>query len=153
MKEDTTRMLQRAKIARIATFSAKGRPNLTPLWFVFDGARLYMNTREASVAVRNLRANPEVVVLVEDERGRVTRIRGTAQFTKDAPMRRRAAFRATLKYHLSPGGLANLMSSLRSLPARVRYYTERVGESGVIVITPLTMEVLDGRESISLTSS
>ena len=153
MNEDATRVLRRAKIARVATVSAKGLPNLTPLWYVFDAGRLYMNTRGASIAVKNLRANPDVVVLVQEGRGQIVRIKGTARFTRAGPTRLRAAFRAMLKYHLSPGGLANFASSLGSLPARARYYAERVGDSGVIVITPRTLEVLDGLESIGSTSS
>ncbi len=97
----------------------------------------------ASVAVRNLRVNPEVIVLMEDGRGRVTRIRGAADFTRDARVRRRSAFRAALKYHLSPGGLADFVSSLSTLHARARYYAERVGDSGVVVITPRIVEVLE----------
>src|SRR3989304_5858166 len=114
MTEVVKRMHRRAKIAAAPTVSAKGLPNLTPLWYVFDAGRLYMNTRGASIAVKNLRANPDVVVLVQEARGQIVRIRGTARFTRAGPTRLRAAFRAMLKYHLSPGGLANFAASLGS---------------------------------------
>jgi len=142
MKREARDALGRSKIARLATVSAEGFPNLTPLWFVYDGARLYMNTREASVAVRNLRSNEHVVVLVESARGGIVRIRGTALFTKRGSIRRRATVRATLKYQVSPGGLLNMASSIAELPLRARYYLERIGESGVIVIRPHIVDVL-----------
>jgi hypothetical protein len=83
-----------------------------------------MNTREASIAVRNVQANPEVVVLIENERGPVTRIRGGAEFTKDGRVRRRAAFRAALKYLVSLAvALAN--SCQRSAACRREGVTTR----------------------------
>jgi hypothetical protein len=142
MNEATNRLLCKSKIARLATVSSGGLPNITPLWFVLDGGRLYMNTREASIAVRNLKVHPEVVVLVELGRGRVARIRGSAQFTRVGRTRWRAAFLAALKYYLSPGGIWDTVVSIAQMPSRVRYYLERAGESGVIVMTPMTFELL-----------
>ena len=131
-------------IVRVATLSRDGTPRLTPLWFIHDRGRIYMNTRAESPAVKDIWANPFVVLLFEKDRGprpgKTLRIRGRAAFQAGTALNRRMYIRSALKYHLSPGGLKNLLQSLTSLPIRARYYRERAGESGTIEVTPESLE-------------
>ena len=136
--------LRRSMVVRLATLSPKEQPHLTPLWFVQDGGRFYMATRAASPAARDISAHPDVVLLFHAERGRrpgqILRIRGTARLRKSLGLRVQLRFAA--KYHLSPGGLRNLLSNLGTLLVRVRYYGERTGEAGTLEVTPERFEFL-----------
>ena len=44
-------------VARVATRSPKGRPAMTPLWFLYDRGRLFLATGRDTVAARNAAAN------------------------------------------------------------------------------------------------
>ncbi len=70
----------------------------------------------------------------------VLRVRGQARIVKRLPFHLLARF--ALKYHLSPGGLANLARSLGTLSTRIRDYGERSGEAGVIEVSPESLEFL-----------
>ncbi len=142
--EKLRRFLGASMIVRVATLSRNGQPHLTPLWFVEDGGRFYMGTRAASPAARDIAANPDVVLLFHAERGRrrgqVLRIRGTARLRKSLRLRVLWGFAA--KYHLSPGGLKNLASSLGTVLVRARYYGERAEGAGTLEVTPERFEFL-----------
>jgi uncharacterized pyridoxamine 5'-phosphate oxidase family protein len=139
--------LGQSMVVRVATLSSKGQPHITPLWFVWDQGRIYVNLRSNSPAARNISANPEVVLLLDSE-GRlpdhVLRIRGRASVRREGHIKRRTILRSALKYHLSLGGLRNLFRHLRTLPIRLRYYAERGGEAAVIEVLPEDAEFLPG---------
>jgi general stress protein 26 len=138
--------LARSMIARVATLCPKGRPHMTPLWFVWDQGRIYMTSRDGSPAARNVSAHPAVVLLFDAERGprpdRVLRIQGNATFRKERDLLRLVVRRQGRKYWFSLGGLRHLLSHPRQLPATVRYYTERRENAGVIEVTPERAEFL-----------
>ena len=50
----------------MATVRADGRPHLVPIWFVWLEGRFYLCTGKDSVKGRNLQANPQVVLSLED---------------------------------------------------------------------------------------
>jgi PPOX class probable F420-dependent enzyme len=69
------------RTAKVATVMEDGRPHVMPVWFVVDGEQLVFTTGASSVKGRNLRRDPRVAFLVDDEtppyafvhaRGRVT---------------------------------------------------------------------------------
>jgi uncharacterized pyridoxamine 5'-phosphate oxidase family protein len=136
-------------VVRLATVSDSGQPRITPLWFIFERGRFYMNTREASPAVRDILANPEVVLLLERDKGRrskrVLRVRGQTKFHRRSALNQRMYLRSLLKYHLSVGGLWNLLATVRSLPIRALYYRERTGEAGTIEVIPESVEMVPKR--------
>jgi general stress protein 26 len=142
----TRRLIDESMIVRLATVSASGQPRVTPLWFIFEGGHFYMNTREASPAVRDILANREVVLLLERDKRRrskdVLRVRGQATFHREASVNRQMYVRSALKYHFSVGGLRNLLATVRSIPIRARYYRERAGEAGTIEVIPESAEML-----------
>ncbi len=127
--------------------SSKELPHITPLWFVSDRGRIYINLRAKSPAARNIAANPAVVLLLDSEGrppARILRIRGQARVRRERHIKRRMILKSALKYHFSLGGLRNLFRHLRTLPLRVRYYAERGGEAAVIEVLPEDAEFLPG---------
>lgn len=141
------RFLRQSMIARLATQSPSGVPRLTPLWFVVDRDRFYMNCRAHSPAAKDIRADAHVVVLFRQDRSmhspRTLGITGTARFLMTSAINRRMYMLFALKYHLSPGGLRNLLLGLGSLRNRLLYYRERAGEAGTIEVTPERIDLLD----------
>jgi general stress protein 26 len=142
--EEIRRFLDRSMVVRVATISGKGRPHLTPLWFVRKGGHLYLGTRRASAAARDLAENPRVVMLFDGERGptrdRILRLTGKALVRDRVSLS--MIFRSALKYHLSLGGLRNLLASIGTVGKRLRYYAERGGEGCMIEVEPEAFEFL-----------
>jgi PPOX class probable F420-dependent enzyme len=69
------------RTAKVATVMKDGQPHVMPVWFVLDGEQIVFTTGANSVKGRNLRRDPRVALLVDDEsppyafihgRGRVT---------------------------------------------------------------------------------
>lgn len=65
-------LLAEARVARLATADARGRPALVPVCYVFDGARAYSAVDAKPKRTRNLRRlrniaeNPRVSLLVDE---------------------------------------------------------------------------------------
>jgi general stress protein 26 len=140
------RFIGKSMTVRIATLSPAGNPDLIPLWFARRRGRLYMLPRSGSPVVRDIKANPEVVLMLHGERrskrDRVLRLRGHASWVTDRRAVRPAIMRAATRYYLSPGGLWNGLRNIRGLPMRIRYYRERSGELGAIEVIPESAEFL-----------
>jgi PPOX class probable F420-dependent enzyme len=58
--------LRRASNIWLATARPDGRPHLVPVWFAWHAGRLYFCTDPESVKAHNIRANPRVVLALED---------------------------------------------------------------------------------------
>jgi PPOX class probable F420-dependent enzyme len=80
-----------ARVARLATVGADGRPHVVPVCPVLDGELILFATDEESAKVRNLRANPRVALMVDEysedwEHGlRGVMVRGTARVLDHGP--------------------------------------------------------------------
>jgi hypothetical protein len=126
--------------------SAAGKPRLTPLWFVHEGGTLYLNARAESPAVKAIKANPSVVVLLGADRSRTSRsvlkLTGVATYDAGRQYSPLLLARFALKYHLSPGGVRNFFGNLDTLRERLRYYEERAGEAGTIEFHAATAELI-----------
>jgi len=85
-------MLTEARVGRLATADAEGRPHVVPICFAFDGRHLYsaIDRKPKRAAprrlrrVRNIEANPQVALVVDDyvedwRRLRFVLISGTAR--------------------------------------------------------------------------
>jgi len=70
----------------LATVSRKQNPQLTPVGFVADEERIYLNIKHDSVKARNIRRNPRVSFVVDDFIGpmREGKIRGVSVSGKAA---------------------------------------------------------------------
>jgi PPOX class probable F420-dependent enzyme len=55
-------LLHREPVVWLSTVRADGRPHLVPVWFSWDGTRLFVASKPGAVKVRNLRANPQVML-------------------------------------------------------------------------------------------
>lgn len=51
---------------KLATLMKDGRPQLTPIWYVFDGGKLIVNTATDRVKYRNMKRDPRVCLLIDD---------------------------------------------------------------------------------------
>jgi hypothetical protein len=57
------------RICRLATVSSEGAPHVSPLWFVWDGDDAWMYSIVKSKRWRNVVANPQVSLVVDDGDG------------------------------------------------------------------------------------
>ena len=58
--------LREQKLGRLATVSRKQIPQVTPVGFVADEERIYLNIKHDSKKARNIRGNPRVSFVVDD---------------------------------------------------------------------------------------
>jgi PPOX class probable F420-dependent enzyme len=77
-----------AEPARTATFSTvrpDGRPHAVPVWFTPDGDGFAFTTWHAAAKVRNMRANPNVVLTVQNDQPPYdyVNVEGTAEVLDD----------------------------------------------------------------------
>jgi len=69
MRDDERRafLSHGTRTAKLATVRLDGRAHVAPVWFVLDGDVLVLTTGAATVKGRNIRRDPRVSVLVDDE--------------------------------------------------------------------------------------
>ena len=81
------------RTAKLATTRADGSPHVMPVWFVLDGDDLVLNTGADTVKGRDLRRDPRVSVVVDDETPpfAFVHIRGRATISEDLDEVRRFA--------------------------------------------------------------
>ena len=64
--EELDAYLRTQRTIRLATVSPDGSPHVVPLWFVWTGGLLFMNSTLGNVSLRNVRANPMATGVVDD---------------------------------------------------------------------------------------
>jgi hypothetical protein len=60
-------LLAGSRTATLATVRPDGRPHVAPVWFTLDGDDLIFTTMANTAKGRNLRANPQAAISVDDE--------------------------------------------------------------------------------------
>ena len=50
----------------LATMMVDGSPQLTPVWFDYDGEHILVNTNEGRVKDRNMKERPKVAMVIQD---------------------------------------------------------------------------------------
>jgi PPOX class probable F420-dependent enzyme len=72
-------LLERTVLGHLATLSPSGRPQVNPVWFISDGARVLLSIKPDTNKYRNLRANPAVAISISDPEQpmRYLELRGT----------------------------------------------------------------------------
>jgi PPOX class probable F420-dependent enzyme len=95
--------LRRHRDALIATVNADGSPQLTPVWYLWDGKALSASVPGWTVKVANLRREPRVAICVDDEvAGCYATLTGSAELVEGPPDDREGVRAATwpllLKY-------------------------------------------------------
>ena len=58
--------LQAERNIWLATTRLNGNPHLVPIWFVWQAHKIYVCTGSSSVKARNIAANPQVELSLED---------------------------------------------------------------------------------------
>jgi pyridoxamine 5'-phosphate oxidase family protein len=98
LSEAETRYLKTQRLARIATVSPKGEPEVSPVAFEYDGRYFYVGSHDQSIFFRtrrykNIKAGNNRVSLVIDDlesvnpwKPRGIKIRGTAEIVERAGM-------------------------------------------------------------------
>jgi general stress protein 26 len=140
-------ILRRAMVARIATVSRNGRPQVNPLYFVCRDGKIYLGTVERTLAALNVKNDPRVTILFniegEPKDRRVLRIRGSAIVRTDSKLCRWYVRRDLRKYIMSRRGVGNTFAHVRLLPAVRRFVSS--GEKGrecVLEVRPEKAEFL-----------
>jgi PPOX class probable F420-dependent enzyme len=59
-------LTKKKAFANLATVNADGTPQVTPVWFDWDGSRLRINTAKGRVKDKNLRRTPAVALTIID---------------------------------------------------------------------------------------
>jgi PPOX class probable F420-dependent enzyme len=57
---------QKKPVAALATVMPDGSPQLTPVWFDYDGKRIRVNTAKGRVKARNMQQGSRVAVMIVD---------------------------------------------------------------------------------------
>jgi PPOX class probable F420-dependent enzyme len=52
--------------AKIATLMKDGRPQLTPIWYMVEGGKIFVNTSTTRTKFKNMKRDPRVAFLVDD---------------------------------------------------------------------------------------
>ena len=90
-------------IVYLATTMADGSPQVTPVWFNFDGEYILINSALGRIKDKNMRARPKVALVIADPENayRYIQIRGTViEFTAQAAEDHIDT--QNLKYHGTP---------------------------------------------------
>ncbi len=59
-------MLTSTAVAFVSTLGPHGEPQVTPIWFMFDGEAVRFSLVEGRQKLRNLRRDPRIAVLLAD---------------------------------------------------------------------------------------
>ncbi len=87
--EELEDFLAGQRTVRLATVDGRGRPQVVPLWFVWLGGTMFLNSTLGNLTVRNFYANPQVSAVVDDgesyEELRGSILRGRTERADDDP--------------------------------------------------------------------
>jgi len=61
--------LDASRVARVASVGPRGEPDVTPLWFLWDGQALWLSSVVRSQRWANVVRDPRVAVVVDDGEG------------------------------------------------------------------------------------
>lgn len=59
-------LLDKPAFAHLATLNPDGSPQVTPVWFDYDGQHIIVNTARGRVKDRNLQREPRVALSIQD---------------------------------------------------------------------------------------
>ena len=93
-------LLEGTRTAALATVRTDGRPHVAPVWFTLDGDDLLFNTGEETVKGANLRRDPRVALMVDDEEPpfAFVSIEGNVTLSDDLDLMRHWATRIAARY-------------------------------------------------------
>ena len=82
-RQEMEEYLKETHIANLATVKPDGSPHLAPVWYEYDGERLYMITSDSTAKARNINRDSRVVasIAVPGEPYKYVLIQGNAEVT------------------------------------------------------------------------
>ena len=87
--EEVDAFLAEQRMCRVASVGSDGRPHNSPLWFVWDGTSLWLNSVVKSQRWANLQRNPRVSVVIDAGDGygelRGVELMGSVEVVGDVP--------------------------------------------------------------------
>ena len=85
-QDGPARRLSGESVAWLTTAGSDGQPQSSPIWFVWDGASVWLRSQADAGKVRNIRANPRVAFHLADDGhgGDIVTIEGRASI-EDVP--------------------------------------------------------------------
>lgn len=86
-QDGPTRRLTDESVAWLTTAGTDGQPQSSPVWFIWDGASLWLRSQAQAGKVRNIQANPRVAFHLADDGhgGNIITIEGTASLEGEPP--------------------------------------------------------------------
>ena len=63
--QERDEFLQSERVCRVATVSGDGAPHVTPLWFIWDGTSLWLNSIVRSQRWVDLQQEPRIAVVID----------------------------------------------------------------------------------------
>lgn len=66
-QEEPARRLAGESVGWLTTVGANGQPQSSPVWFIWDGASLWLRSQAGAGKVRNIKANPRVAFHLADD--------------------------------------------------------------------------------------
>ncbi len=71
-------LLESATLGHLATVDGDGRPEVNPVWFIWDGEHVLLSVRASTRKYRNVRRDPRVAMSLLDEKDpqRYVEVRG-----------------------------------------------------------------------------
>ena len=74
-------LLTKKAFANLATIMQDGSPQVSPVWFDFDGAHLRINSAKGRVKDKNMRRNRQIALAIQDPENpyRYLGVRGTVE--------------------------------------------------------------------------
>lgn len=83
--EDFLDILQARTLAHVATIGPKGEPQVSPVWFVWDGTYIRISMNKVRQKRRNLERDPRIALSIVDPNNpiRMIEIRGKARIEDD----------------------------------------------------------------------
>lgn len=106
--------------AIVATNGPDGAPQLTPVWYLYEGGTLYISAQVDTVKIRNLRRDPALSVCIDGGRGdsRYVVMRGQAQLIEPhEPLQEQVRRRIIGKYHASEEAADRYYATVKASPA------------------------------------
>ncbi len=95
--------LAQPHLARLATADPlTAQPHVVPVWYVWDGAGVWVSTFRATLKVRQLEKNPRYSLVIDtDQRGEAARgvlMEGKARIIEDAALSLQRGFEIYVRY-------------------------------------------------------
>jgi len=106
--------------AIVATNRADGPPQLTPVWYIYEGGQMYISAGAGTVKVQNLRRDPRVTICVDGGHpdARYVILQGTITILEPSdPLQEQMRWRIIRHYYESEDEARHYYESMRNSPS------------------------------------